>query len=126
MALKSKRNIWHKIIFSWITIIILILLSILLVKNIIDIYSKNTNANLRAQDAQKDLIRIEERKYILNKNLLRIKTTRGIEEELRQRFDVAREGEHLLVIIDRDMEVEIEPSTQSWISNLWHKFKNRL
>lgn len=122
MALKSKRNIWHKIIFSWITIIILILLSILLVRNIIDIYSKNTNANLRAQDAQKDLARIEERKYVLNENLLRIKTTRGIEEELRQRFDVAREGEHLLVIIDRDMEVEIEPSKQSWISNLWHKF----
>ncbi len=122
MALRSRQNIWHKIIFSWITIIVLILIVILLTKGIIGMYGKNSNASIRAQDAQKDLLKIEERERILNKNLSRIKTSKGVEEELRRKFDVAREGEHLLVIVDKEIEPEIEVIKESWISSLWHKF----
>ncbi len=89
-------------------------------------YFKNKNAKIRAIDTNKELKALEERKEILHKNLSRIKTTKGIEMELRKKFDVAKEGEHVIVVIDKEVKPAITTEKETGLLYLWHKFKNSL
>ena len=84
-------------------------------------YQKNNSANHRAKAAHTELNKVIKREASLRKNLEHIKTSKGIEEELRQKFDVARDGEHLLVIVDKEIEPKVKPKARSWIGGLWRK-----
>ncbi len=121
MALKSRQKLWHKIAFSWVTLLSLLLLSLLLARSVVGMYHKNARASERVQDARTELSKVEERRESLSKSLGHIKTTKGVEEELRRKFDVAREGEHLLVIVDKEVEPEVPKDDGSWLGDLWHK-----
>jgi len=121
MVLRSRQKLWHRIAFSWVTIVLLILLSLLLARSVFSMYQKNNRARERAQDAQIELTKVEERKALLSKSLEHIKTSKGVEEELRKKFDVAREGEHLLVIVDKEVKPEVKTKETSWFGGLWRK-----
>ncbi len=121
MVLRSRQKMWHKIAFSWVTILSLVFVVFILTKGVFGMYQKNVRASERAQDALTELAKVEKREASLNKNLGHIKTSRGVEEELRRKFDVAREGEHLLVIIDKEIEPENKKDTDSWFGGLWRK-----
>lgn len=122
MVLKSRQRLWHKIALSWLTLAFLLIITILLTRSVISMYQKNARASEKAQSARIDLAKVEERKESLEQGLGHIKTTRGVEEELRRKFDVARNGEHLLVIVDKEVEAVIPTEKNSWISSVWRKF----
>ncbi len=122
MALRSKQKLWHKIAFSWVTLTLLLLMSLLLMQGVWEMYHKNTLAKSRAKKALSDLQKVEAREKSLLKNLEHIKTSEGIEEELRRKFDVARMGEQLLIIIDKEVEPDIPQGETSWVNRLWRKF----
>jgi len=121
MALRSRQKLWHKVAFSWITIGLLILVILLLTRAVLGMYQKNNRANHRAQSAHMELKKVQEREVSLRKDLEYIKTSKGMEEELRQKFDVARDGEHLLVIVDKEVEPKVEQEAGSWLGGLWRK-----
>lgn len=74
-------------------------------------YQKERETKENRIIAERRLSELEGREYALRKELDRVTSRRGIEEELRRRHDVAKEGEHLLIIVDRIEEVisEEEP-----------------
>ena len=121
MVLRSRQKMWHKIAFSWVTILSLVFVMFILTKGVFGMYQKNVRASERAQDALIELAKVEKREASLSKSLGHIKTSRGVEEELRRKFDVSREGEHLLVIVDKEVEPEAEQEASSWFGGLWRK-----
>jgi type II secretory pathway component PulJ len=123
MVLRSRKKWWHKILFSWITILVLVLFAIVLSRGVWGMYHKNARAAQRAADAVYEMEKVQTRKESLDKDLSHIKTSRGIEEEVRRKFDVAKEGEHLLVIIDKEVVPTETKEEVSWLQSIWHKFK---
>ncbi len=121
MVLKSRQKLWHKIALSWVTIIVLTLFAILLANGVYKIYKKNLNATKKADYAQAELAKVVERQKSISKDLEHIKTSAGIEEELRRKFDVSKAGEHLLVIVDKEVEPEAPTKKESWWQSLWRK-----
>ena len=108
-------------LLSWLTILLLLVISILLTKSIFGIYKKSAESTARAGIAKADLAKLVERKEALVSDLKRIKSTSGIEAELRGKFDVGKDGEHLLVIIDKEVETSNETPEESWWSSMWRK-----
>ncbi len=53
------------------------------------------------------------RKDALSQDIERLKTDRGVEAELRSRFDVGHEGERLVVLLDPPVH-DIVPEQASW------------
>lgn len=53
------------------------------------------------------------RKNALSKDIERLKTERGVEAELRSRFDVGHEGERLVILLDPP-STETPPERASW------------
>lgn len=71
----------------------------------------------RMQEENKEL---EDRKKILEENLSRIQTDEGLEFEIRKKFNVARAGESVAIIVDE----ESTPSDSAISPSFWQKFKN--
>ena len=66
---------------------------------------------------------LRERKDDLESEVQYLSDERGIEAEMRRQFDVAKEGEKVVVIVDdEDGEVEIIPLATSTNNKRWYEF----
>lgn len=59
-------------------------------------------ARINRQEAEIALANLKNKQAGLEKEIARLETDRGVEEELRRRFQVVRPGEQVLVIVDKD------------------------
>ncbi len=66
---------------------------------------------------------LKERKAELEKQVDYLSHERGIEAEMRRQFDVALEGEKVVVIVDPEKSEEIQPlSASTTEKNAWYEF----
>lgn len=113
-----RRKLWTR--FS---IIFLIVGGLLLARSVWNIYEKQATADTSRLAAVRRLRELEARKTELEKELSRLSTERGIEEELREKFPVAKEGENVVVIVDEPAEsASLEGSTSK--PSFFDFFKN--
>lgn len=120
MVLRSRLSFWQRMAYSWGSLGVLLVLALILGRGTWGLYQKNARAEERRDVALLELHEVEDRKQGLELELAHIKTTSGIEAELRHKFDVAREGEHLLVIVDKEVSQEPLPPTPS----LWRNVRD--
>jgi len=62
---------------------------------------------------------LQERETSLQEEIDRLATDRGVEEEIRQKFEVGRSGEQMIVIVGEEKEeavTEPEPETKGFFS----------
>jgi len=87
-------------VFGKIALLVLLLVFVLLAKGTWAVYKKASFAKYNRDLAENELTVLYEREEALQEELTRLGTQRGLEEEIRQKFDVGREGEQLIVLVD--------------------------
>ena len=65
---------------------------------------------------------LEKSKEKLNSEIIKLKTEKGIEENIREKFGLAKEGEEMIVIIEDKNSEEAEKETDS--EGFFSFFKN--
>jgi cell division protein FtsB len=108
---------------SPITLVVLIIAVALLSRSVFDIYKRNQMATINRVDTDKKLSELEAKKDRLATEIEKLKTNRGVEEELRNKFQITKDGERVLVIVDEtrpagvvNTEVPVEsPSPDGFI-----------
>ena len=103
-------------------IIIIVLLLILAgaVRGVWGVYHKEYESSLLRVEAEAQLEGVKEREMQLRADLARLKSERGIEEVLRKEYELAREGEGVLVIIDDEPEEAPPPVREkTWWEWAW-------
>ena len=109
----EKRKIW-KILYSKTVLILLILLAIFLSNSVYNRFVVTQETKVKLEERKASLESLEERADILDEKVRHLENERGIEEELRNRFDVAKEGEQVIIILDdknaQDKNDEFETS----------------
>lgn len=96
---QKKRKIRKFIYSKWMAMFFLVLIIIISRANW-NIYKKNQESKYYLGIASKELGDLEKRNTQLNKEIETFKTQRGIEEEIRGKYQVVKEGELVTVIID--------------------------
>lgn len=78
----------------------------------------------RTEAARKEVETLVDKKEALEKEVNYLSNERGIEAEMRRQFDVALEGEQVVVILDDDKSdvQSIPTSTSSTSSKKWYQF----
>lgn len=71
--------------------------------------------------AEKKLSELQNRHDNLEKDIERLETPEGVEEEIRSKFSVAKKGENVVVIVN-DIAVDGSSSTEK--VSFWQKFLN--
>lgn len=115
----KKKN--RKRLYSIWTLLGLLIVMILFSKGLVNAYEKekNTKEELNRLAAQK--LEIESRYNNISKENETLKTDEGMESAIRQKFDVAKKGEGVIVIVDKTVEVPVQE--KGFIRKVWDSVK---
>lgn len=118
----EKRRI-KKLIYSKVTLVIVTVLLIFVARGTWDVYKKAEYAQTNEERAKQELQKLKEREDFLVNELRNLESVRGQEAELRSRFDVGREGEKLVVLVDApEPIVHQEPAQDNFLTKIKNFF----
>lgn len=86
--------------YSKITLIALVVIFVAVTIGAWHVYQKAEVARTERDISKRALVDIQSRTVELEASLARLKSVRGIEEEVRQKYTVARQGEEIVVVVD--------------------------
>lgn len=118
----QEQKKFHQILYSRPTFILLAVLLLVTLNSTWNIYEKASLAREQKNRLEKELSDLKTRKLELEAKILNLKTERGLEEEIRSRFNVAKQGESVVVVVDPTFPEGTSTQNESGISGLWHKF----
>ncbi|MFC1733185.1 septum formation initiator family protein [candidate division KSB1 bacterium] len=87
-------------LYSWPFLVVLVVVSVFLTHGVWGVYQQEHITRINKNQRLTHLEELEIREKALQKEINRLSTERGIEEEIRQKFEVAKEGERVIVIVE--------------------------
>lgn len=112
---KKKQKFWG----SWKCNILLVLVCILAIYSVIGSISKYTLAREKYKNSKEELEKLEANKDKLESSLTVLSTDFGEEQVIRDKFNVVREGEGLIVIIDEKESASSASQIGSGFASFW-------
>lgn len=118
--LQKKQRV-RCIIYSLPLLIIFLIVAVFLVKGAIGVMNKERESSRISKDLEEKIKSLLLREQELKENIARIQTEEGIKEEIKERFSVTQEGEHVAVIVDeRGSSTSTDDSTLPWYKKFWN------
>lgn len=117
----QERKKIRKILYSKVTIVILALVTVLVARGAWDIHQKAAIAAAERDEAARSLGDLEKRSQGLEASLAELKSSHGLEAEVRQKFTVAKPGEEVVVVVDENAKKSKNDGTPSE-QGFWEKF----
>ncbi len=112
MTMLSKQKNRKNILYTIPVLLVFFVLLFFIGKAAWNTYGKMTQSSERRQQAEAELAELESRYDALSEKVEYLETEKGIEEEIRTKFNVAKEGEKVFVIVGEDEgagdEVKVE------------------
>jgi len=99
-----ERTRLRRLLYAKPTIILLAFLVALLSHGAWGVYQKSKEAMAKQEKAEKELAGLLAREQELKGDIARLSSEEGVEEEIRERFMVAKEGEKVMIITDPDKD----------------------
>ena len=118
---QEKRK-FKKIIYSgWLQIFLgVVLLAVIF--STAKVYKKSRTRAVKFEEIKEEITRLEKRNAELETDVARMESESGQEGEIRKRFDVAKPGEKILVIVDKnseDVKINDEENKVGFFSRVW-------
>ncbi len=120
LGVRRKYRIRRFFGSKWAFVVVLVLL-VIFTQAAVGMYSKAREAKIKRDLALAELQRLEARQAELQATIARLSSERGVEEELRNRFFVAKEGEKV-AILNTDAKEERKSPILSTEKSFWKKF----
>ena len=111
--------------YSMPALITLSLVAFFFVKGAVGILGKERESRRLAKDLKDEKAVLVEREQELKEDISRLKTEEGIQNEIRSKFSVTREGEYVAIIVDdRRLSTSTDASGPRWYKKWWNGLKN--
>ena len=116
---RKRKNI-KKNIFRIILLCTVLFAIFFISKATLTLYEKNSIARESRNEAEERFVELENRFNELSSDVSKLQTERGIEAEIRKKFQVSRSGEYAIVLLDPKTEAEELGES----SGFWDSFIN--
>jgi cell division protein FtsB len=121
MAIVGKRSDPVRLFARRLGLLALFIIVVAALSALWDVYKKEQESGILKQQAQAQLYNLTEQESHLNNEISRLETARGKEEMLRENYEMAKQGEHMIVIIDPPAKATVVATT-SPIRKWMHRF----
>ena len=91
----------RKLIYSKISLLIALAIVVFMSMSTYNIYKKYRESADNKKSVMGELSSLEQRDKELSSRIDRLKTDRGLEEEIRKKFNVAKDGEGVVIIVPK-------------------------
>ena len=102
----EKRKI-RSILYSKWGVFLIVLATALLATSVYSRYTAASDMEEKLESRRTALHELEVRAQMLQSKVEYLENERGVEEELRNRFDVAKEGEQVIILLDSKKEKNV-------------------
>ena len=109
----KERSYFRKVIFSRPVFLLLVCVAVLVGLSLFKVYKKSTVAVLKNEEVENEVEKLFQKRDGLESSISRLKAPGGIEEELREKFQVKKPDEEFVVIVDEETpETEVLPAKE--------------
>lgn len=125
--LRRKRTI-QRLLYSWITITLLALIVLFAASAVWGVYQKYRESRLNRIHAEEELTHLKERQQNIKEDIRRLGTEKGVEQEIREKFGLSKEGEKVIVIVDPEQQRQNKSQRAAvggdFFDVIWRAFKS--
>jgi cell division protein FtsB len=118
----QEKNRYRKIIQSKPVLIILGICLVFFIFNIVQLTSKAIETKKNREIAENKINELQTQKSELEYKIQKLNTEKGMEENIREKFGLGKEGEGMIVIVDEKEKIKNEEIENS--SKFLNFFKN--
>ena len=115
----QKYKFWH----SPIALLLLFIFLVFFMYNIIGLVGKERETSHKKELALQELGELRDRKDSLNNDIHKFNTEEGQEEIIREKYQVAKEGEKMVIIVDDSDQNKIVEENKS-VHVFWNLLKS--
>lgn len=98
---KNNYRFWH----SPFVLLLLFLFLSFFIYSVINLIDRGIDTSKKKEAILEEIEELKQKEQILNSNILKLKTEEGVEEIIREKYQVAKEGEKVIIIVDNDRDV---------------------
>ncbi len=106
-SFQQKRG-WRNVLESWPVLIFLAILVLFFAWGIIGFMGKMAVTRENRKIAENKVAELQNEKIRLSADISKLNTESGIEENIREKFGLAKEGEGLIIVVEDKNKTEIE------------------
>ena len=120
---QRKKKIQHYL-YSWWALAILVALVALSGKAAWNVYVKERDSHANLNRASEQFAALEARQGALSGKIDRLKTSEGVDAEIREQFQVAKPGERMVVVVeDKNKKDASTEGSRSLIQSFFDIFR---
>lgn len=119
---KNTYSFWH----SPIVLFILFCVLGFFIYNMIGLIEKERETAKKKELKLAEIETLRAREEIINNDIEKLKTEDGVEETIREKYQVVKEGEKMVVIVDSENKINNSPVDEPTEDNLWGWIKSKL
>lgn len=121
MAIVGKRSDPVRLFARRLALLALLIIVVAACSALWDVYKKERESRILKNQAEAQLYNLNMQESHLNGEIARLETARGKEEMLRQNYELAREGENMIMIIEPPERAPVAATTtplNKWMHRL--------
>ena len=117
----ERRQKFKKRIYSIPSLILLVILLLLSIRGTWAILNKKHESEQYVKNLQQESQQLEEREKNLEADINYLKTEEGIDEEIKERFNVSKAGERVVIIVDpKPVGTSTDQNRPIWYKRIWN------
>jgi lysophospholipid acyltransferase (LPLAT)-like uncharacterized protein len=95
----------------------------LLIPGVYGIYTKVRESGMDRKSAEHELADLQIREKMILEKVERGNSDRGQEEQIREKFNVAKDGESVIVLVDKPVPASTTINEANVFKSMWNKIK---
>ena len=103
LEFQEKKKL-KRFIYSRLTVSLLLIVLFFLLKGVWNVYGKQQITRENYEETRVKLEALRARETKLSKDIEKLKTDEGVEQEIRDRYGLVKPGEEIIVIVDKSRE----------------------
>jgi len=119
----QRKKKFHRYFYSKLSVVILAILTIFLIRGAVSVIQKERQSKENLEKIEAELILANERQKKLEEDIDTLSTPTGIEGEIRSKYNVKREGEDVIIVVDPETNVKNDSTSVSFWSKIGNWFK---
>lgn len=118
----QERSVIKKKKRSKLILLLMLVIFLFLARGSFNTYTKERDSRIEVERIQKEKNTLQKRYEVMHEQSEVLKSDVGIETEIRNKFDVVKNGEGVIVIVDKEMPI-LEEDKRGVLKRFWDSVK---
>lgn len=103
-----ERRKLRRVLYSKPMVVVILLITLFLANVAYNAWDKASIAKNKRMEVAVELGALQAREAMLRERIAYLETDKGKEEELRKQFDVGKEGEYAIVVVEKEERIPLD------------------